>query len=558
MTIQCPSCKAKYCLTKVPPKKVLATCKKCGKKFLVLPTQVPGKADQDSVQPSMKEETTSSEAKAEQQTKDASSKEEKTNWYDRKGLAWLSIFFLSPTELYQQCKSNTGSTRPKRALTAVLILSVTAVVGAYLLRMDLDFASGKKWERQPITIDYFSTPSPKTVMVHQNNYSLIDHYTKWIPILYQDRDFDAVETQIFYLLDKNDEKSSYELQTLYRTLSKIRDGKNIPQMDSVLNDWSNKHPESHIPWIFRGTFLIDWAWHIRGDGYAKTVKEDAWSKFYDKLKQAKDDLEHAWVINPADPNSCSLLITVAMGLSAPRNAMEEYFQKGISACPWHFPLHFAKLVYLKPKWHGSEKEMLAFAQHCQALSDSYPHLGLVLAEAFFEMHMFTRKGQNFLGKNEAWATVENIYDKFFAIYPDDIRRRFYYAYHACEAEKYSVAYKQFEIIGDRWMPDTPWPSLDYYNQSRAITIVKVGEEIFYKRKLYEAALDYFEKAVQIEPYDYTYYHLATACMNTGSILRDRGYLETAAEHFETAIQFNGANRKPARKELKKVRKFLRS
>jgi predicted Zn finger-like uncharacterized protein len=558
MTIQCPSCKAKYRLTKIPPRKVLATCKKCGEKFLVLPTQVPEKGDQDSVRPSMKEKTPSAETKAEQQTKAASSKGEKTNWYDRKGLAWLSLFFLSPTELYRQWKSNTGSTRPKRALTVVLILFVTAIVGVYMLRMDFDFASGKKWERQAITIDYFSTPSPKSVMVHQNKYALIDHYTKWIPILYYHRHFDAVEAQVSNLLAKNDEKSAYELHTLYGTLAKIRDGKNIPQMDTVLNDWCNKHPESHIPWLVRGNFLIDWAWHIRGSAYAKTVKEDAWPRFYDKLKQAKDDLERAWRINAADPNSCSSLITVAMGLGASREAMEQYFQKGLSACPWHFPLHFAKLEYLKAKWHGSEKEMLEFAQHCQALSDSYPHLGLVMAEALSEMHMFTRKGQNFLGKNEAWATVENIYDKFFAVYPDDVRRRLFYAYHAYEAEKYPIAYKQFEIIGDRWMPDTPWSSLDYYNQSRAITIAKIGEEICYKKKLYEASLDYFEKAVQIEPYDYTYYQLAMAYMNTGSILRDRGYLETAVEHFETAIQFNGANRTLARKQLKKVRNFLRS
>ncbi len=556
MTVQCPGCKAKYRLTKIPPRKVLATCKKCGEKFLVLPPQVSEKRDQVSMQPSMKEKTISSEAKAQQQTKAASSKEEKTNWYDRKGLSWLSIFFLSHKELYHRWKSNTGSTRLKKALTVVLILFVTAIVGVNLVRMDFGFASGKKWERQAITIDYFSTPSPKSVMVHQNKYALIDHYTKWIPILYNDRHFDDVEAQVSNLLAKNDEKSSYELQTLYRTLSQIRDGKNIPLMDSVLNDWCNKHPESHIPWIVRGNFRIEWAWHIRGSGYAKTVKKDAWTIFYDKLRQAKDDLEHAWDLNATDPNSCSALITVAMGLSAPRDTMEQYFQKGLSACPWHLNLHFAKLGYLKPKWHGSEKEMLDFAQHCFALSDSYPHLGLVMAEALVEMHNYTRKGQNFFGNNEVKATFENIYDKFFAIYPDDIRRRFYYAYHAYRAEQYPIAYKQFEIIGNRWMADTSWSSLDHYNQCRAITIVKVGEEMFYKKKLYEASLDYFEKAVQIEPYDYTYYHLAQANANTGLILRDKVYLETAAKHFETAIQFNGVNRKQARKGLKTIRKYL--
>jgi hypothetical protein len=423
--------------------------------------------------------------------------------------------------------------------------------------MDFDFASGKEWERRAITIDYFSTPSPKSVMVHQNKYALIDYYTKWIPILYCDRHFDAVEAQISNLLARNDENGAYELQTLYHTLSKIRDGKNIPQMDRVLTDWCNRHPKSHIPWLVRGNFLIDWAWHIRGSGYAKTVKEDAWPKFHEKLRLAKNDLERSWNLNPHDPNSSAWLIEVAIGLRSSREEMEQYFQNGVSACPWHYQLHLAKHRYLKPKWYGTSEEMFNFAQQCLASLAQYPYLGLVMIDSLYETHKYSRKEDNFLGRDDIWTTVEKIYGAFFAKYPDDIRRRFYYAYRAYKAEKYPIAYKQFEIIGDRWMPDTAWSSLDYYNQSRAITIAKVGEEIFYKKKLYEAALDYFEKAVQIEPYDYTYYQLAMACMNTGSILRDRGYLETATEHFKTAVQFNGANRKLARKELKRVQKFLR-
>ncbi len=63
--------------------------------------------------------------------------------------------------------------------------------------------------------------------------------------------------------------------------------------------------------------------------------------------------------------------------------------------------------------------------------------------------------------------MEKIYENYFIKYPEDIRRRFFYAYDACLARKYDVAIKQFEIIGDRWMEGTSWDSLNDYHRSRA-------------------------------------------------------------------------------------------
>lgn len=528
MKVKCPACNTMYRLTKVPSAKVMATCKKCGQKFHIEPPNV-RKADiQNRIrQPEVQPKNVIKQSKP-QKGRKANRPHDGSRWYERKGLV------------------------------LVLTLLVTGVVAVGIDRLYNDSGANRKaaQESRKVEIDFFGDPPPESVNVNGNSYTLIDDYIEWIRILYQDRDFEAIEKHISNLLQANNEKQSYELQTLYRVISEIRDSKYIDQMQSVLDEWCSKRADSHIPWLLRGSFHIEYAWLIRGGGFAKTVKKEAWPKFHEKLGLAKNDLEQSWNLNPHDPNSSSLLIEVAIGLRFAKEKMEQYFQNGISACPWHFGLHFEKLRYLKPKWYGSKKEMVDFAEQCLASSDRYPYLGLVMVDALYETHKYS-EGENFLGRDDIWATVEKIYAAFFAKYPNDIRRRSYYAYHAHKAEKYEVTYEQFETIGDRWMEHTYWSSLEYYNKCRAIAYIKKGEEFLLKKRLYEISIDYFQKAVKYNPDHYACYRLGQAYMCSGMTIRDLSYLEQAEENLKKAIQLGGSNSRYAKGELRKLRRFMR-
>jgi tetratricopeptide (TPR) repeat protein len=326
-------------------------------------------------------------------------------------------------------------------------------------------------------------------------------------------------------------------------------------MKNVLDEWCSIHSNSHIPWLVRGSFYISYAWLIRGTGSAKTVKKKAWPKFRENLRLAKNDLERSWELNPNDPNSSSLLMEVAIGLKSRKEKFEQYFQNGLSACPWHFKLHLEKLRYLKPKWYGSTKEMFSFAEQCLALSEQYPYLGLVMVEALYEAHYFISKDENFLGRDDVWPKVEKIYTVFFDKFPNDIRRRFYYAYHAQIAKKYDVAFEQFEIIGDRWLENTCWDSIKYYNNGRSLAYIKKGNYFLLKKRLYEISIDYFEKAVKCNPNDHAYYRLGQAYMYSGLTTQNLAYLQNAEETLKKAIQLKGPAEKYAKGELKKLRKY---
>jgi len=359
-------------------------------------------------------------------------------------------------------------------------------------------------------------------------YTRIDDYEKWVLVLYQQKDFGAVENQVINLLkDKNDEAKAYQLYTLYYRLGDIDHDKDIEFKKNILDEWRNSQPESHIPWLIRGIFYTSYAWRIRGGGWAKDVPKDAWSKFHSILEQAQTDLEKSYQLNPNDPNSSCNLLIVARGLSYPREKMEEYFKNAVAAYLFHFGAHYQKLNYLMPKWHGTQQEMYHFTMECMKFADAHPYLGLVAVAALEEVHNRSSKDNNYLGRDDVWPTVEKIYSNFFAKYPEDIRRRFYYAFHAYKARKYDAAIRQFEIIGDRWMEGTSWTSLNHYHKSRAHAYAAYAITL-----PPDQAVVNLRKSIDLDPLQKTSY------LNLGTFAAKLGLYEEAEAAFLKGIELD--------------------
>ena|GEM_PF-223380 len=365
----------------------------------------------------------------------------------------------------------------------------------------------------------------------ETKYSRMDDYEKWLPVLYQQKDFAAVENQVVDLMrDRNDEAKAYQLYALYNTLGDLSQHRDIGFKRSILDEWCRKQPESHIPWLLSGIFYIHSAWNIRGGGWAKDVSKDAWPKFKAMLEQARADLERSYRLNPNDPNSSCNLLIVARGLSYPREKMEGYFLNATSACLFHFGAHYHKLNYLMPKGHGTQQEMYAFTMECMKFAEEHPYMGLVAVAAFEEVHNRSPKDENYLGRGDVWPTVEKIYNNFFAKYPDDMRRRFFYAYHAYKARKYDVAVREFEVISDRWMEGTSWTSLNRYHKSRAHAYAAYAITL-----PPDQAVINLRKSIDLDPSQKTTY------FNLGTFAAKGGRYEEAETAFLKALELDPLN-----------------
>ena len=153
-----------YRLNKTPSVRAMATCKKCGEKFLVEPPNA-HEVEGSDVSDVHKDEAADSLKTPAQDSEEVRAGEDQLKWYDRKGLRWMSWLFLSPMQIYARCKYAGFSLRSKKSFIVFSVLLVTVLAWIYLPELYFDLASGEKWERKAITVDYFSIPSPKIPML---------------------------------------------------------------------------------------------------------------------------------------------------------------------------------------------------------------------------------------------------------------------------------------------------------------------------------------------------------------------------------------------------------
>jgi len=123
------------------------------------------------------------------------------------------------------------------------------------------------------------------------------------------------------------------------------------------------------PWLkhyLAGRHFIREAWKARGDGWSNTVTEEGWHGFSKNLAFARESLTRSWELNPKDPAAAASMIEVAMGDGGGKTDMRRWFDRAVAA-QMDFPEAYEKFRWgLRPRWHGSHAEMLAFGRECIA------------------------------------------------------------------------------------------------------------------------------------------------------------------------------------------------
>lgn len=117
--------------------------------------------------------------------------------------------------------------------------------------------------------------------------------------------------------------------------------------------------------VVQGKAEIDRAWQARGAGYARTVTEEAWSRFKEHLEKANDLLEQAWQLHPEYPAAASFLLTVARtGHNEPDHTSRFWLNQAIKAQADYLDAYYAYLYDIMPRWGGSHREMYDFGEEC--------------------------------------------------------------------------------------------------------------------------------------------------------------------------------------------------
>lgn len=150
----------------------------------------------------------------------------------------------------------------------------------------------------------------------------------------------------------------------HRLLEKVYFQLSAMQQLRVWNRWCSARPASHFPFTIRGMHFLERARFLDGANQTLLLSERQRQDFNRFLRSSQADLEKAVELYGHDPGPPAALTALSLHLKLPRSAMEKWFKRAVEIDPRWLGAYRAKLLYLSPRWYGSDQMMAQFARQC--------------------------------------------------------------------------------------------------------------------------------------------------------------------------------------------------
>ena len=128
------------------------------------------------------------------------------------------------------------------------------------------------------------------------------------------------------------------------------------------------HPEVDL-WMkkwMEGKHFHRIAWEARGGGYSSSTTADGRAIFNRNMAKARNSLDAAWAENPQHPGVAADRISMSLSQGDEESVEQTFhwFQEAAKVQVDYVPAYEACLWALRPRWHGSHREMLSFGKKC--------------------------------------------------------------------------------------------------------------------------------------------------------------------------------------------------
>jgi len=329
-------------------------------------------------------------------------------------------------------------------------------------------------------------------------------------------DYSDLERYIFDLIERKpyNRNGRRVLEELYQEMAQEHG------IGASLTKWCDQNT-FHGAFIVRGLHYIRLAWEKRGGNFAHVVSEEGLHGFRDYLHKAASDFKRAAEMNPDDPCAAASMVEVCKGLGIENKAMEEWFQKAVTADPCAFRAYINKFEYLTPKWHGTRRQLSQFSKQCYENSPESSRIYTMMFNYILEITRFNKKTSE-----KSWtdpkmqALLTDLFSRWEKDFPQSDERLRSMGYYKKESGNIPEALKYF---GQALELD---PN-DYG------TLLWRG--VLYSEKLrqWENARKDFLKILERYPRDYfVLAHLGQTWLNS------REDCITAIKYYNQAIQLN--------------------
>ncbi len=267
--------------------------------------------------------------------------------------------------------------------------------------------------------------------------------------------FDRLETLAINLRNLHCVAGSgnWELRNFYEWVTKgmwgFAPSKRKEFLDAFAR-WQEAYPKSVTPRIAEAIVHVNYAWDARGGGYANTVTDEAWRRFFKELDEADSLLLEAERLSQDDPHLYETMLRTLLGKSTSKTQMEDVLQKGVAITRDYDHLYRRATIYLLPRWHGSAGEVVAFAERAADMTRE------TRGEAMYAV--VASAAVSYVGGDEvssygfSWPDLQKAFADLLEQHPDANFYRNAYCLIACYNDP-DTARKLFEDIGDDWDED---------------------------------------------------------------------------------------------------------
>ncbi len=300
-----------------------------------------------------------------------------------------------------------------------------------------------------------------------------------------------------------------------------------------LNVWIGQHQNSAIAYIIRGSFYISYAWEARGGGWAKNVKAEAWTKFYERLNYAQTDLDKAHELDPQNPHAARQIMKFNQVISNSSQKGELLFEQIIGRAPTFYFAYRSKLENLMPKWGGSWEALFQFARETEKNAPPRTLLPFILVKAHEEAAARSGNKKEYYSDLATWNDISRVYKRILGDFPDSERLKTEFGNVAYDAGKIELAksywmsaadadpycLKTFQAVISMHEKEKQFELTEYY----AMTLVGLYPQYakghswlgyaLLKQERYEEAIDSYSNAIQYNNKKARYWNNRGICNN---------------------------------------------
>ncbi len=152
----------------------------------------------------------------------------------------------------------------------------------------------------------------------------------------------------------NDNNNVYLYKSAVKILSKSKYNSEAIELAEA---WTKIHPENQDAWMLLSDTYINWAWDLRGNGYANTVESKKWAEIERRINFGLNASRRATKTAPGDGWTWNNLMISGLAAGIDKLEMHDAFSTSIGLNPYDSAAYLNFANYLQPKWHGSIAEI---------------------------------------------------------------------------------------------------------------------------------------------------------------------------------------------------------